>query len=85
MTKLSSSNRECLALGFEEELWSLKHPYSPSETSKLKEKEVSSTENMLAPAGVVFGTEEEVEGPSMCIVRGVSNTGGGEWQLATGS
>ena len=87
MTKLSSFNRECLALGFEEVFWSLKHQYSPLEASKLREKEVSSTENMLAPAGVGFGTEtwEEVKGPSMWIGRGVSNTSGGQWQLPTGS
>jgi hypothetical protein len=50
MAKLSSFNREHLAVGFEEELWSLKHPNSPSESveeSKLREKEVSFTENML--------------------------------------
>jgi len=42
--------------------------------SKLREKEVSFTENMLAVACVGFGTEigEEVEGPSMWIGRGVS-------------
>jgi hypothetical protein len=50
MAKLSSFYREWLALGFEEEFWSLKN--SPSEASK----EVSSTEIMLAPAGVDFGT-----------------------------
>jgi len=37
MAKLSSFNRECLALGFEEEFWSLKYLYSPSEASKLSE------------------------------------------------
>jgi len=42
MAKLSSFNRECLALGFEEEFWSLKHLYSPSEASKLREKVCSS-------------------------------------------
>ena len=44
------------------------------EESKLRDKEVSSTENMLAPACVGFGTEigKEVEGPSMWIGRGVS-------------
>jgi hypothetical protein len=77
MAKLISFNRERLALGFEEEFWSLKHPNSPSEAveeSKLRDKEVSSTENMLAAACVGFGTEigEEVEGPSMWIGRGVS-------------
>ena len=77
MTKLSSFNRECLVLGFEEEFRSLKHPNSPSEAveeSKLRDKEVSSTENMLAAACLGFGTEigEEVEGPSMWIGRGVS-------------
>lgn len=48
---------------------------------------MSSIENMLAPAGVGFGTEicEEVEEPSMWIGRGVLNRGGGQWQLATGS
>ena len=75
MAKLSSFNRERLAVGFEEEFWSLKHPNSPSEESKLSDKEVSSTENMLAAAaGVGFGTQigEEVEGPSMWVGRGVS-------------
>jgi hypothetical protein len=45
---------------------------SPSEASKLKEKEVSFTGNMLAAACVGFGTEmgEEVEGPSMWKGRG---------------
>ena len=44
------------------------------EESKLRDKEVSSTENKLAAACVGFGTEigEEVEGPSMWIVRGVT-------------
>ena len=62
------------AVGFEEEFWSLKHLNSPSEESKLRGKEVSSTENMLAAAGVGFGTQigEEVEGPSMWVGRGVS-------------
>jgi len=76
MAKLNSFHRERLTLGFEEEFWSLKHPISPSETvekSKLRDKEVSSTGNMLV-ACVGFGTEigEEVEGPSMWIGRGVS-------------
>jgi hypothetical protein len=43
MTKLSSFRRECLALGFEEEFWSLKHLNFPSESFKLREKEVPST------------------------------------------
>jgi hypothetical protein len=44
------------------------------EESKLRDKEVSSTENMLAAACLRFGTEigEEVEGPSMWIGRRVS-------------
>jgi len=50
---------------------------SPSEAveeSKLRDKELSSTENMLAVACVGFGTEigEEVEGSSIWIGRGVS-------------
>ena len=87
MTKLSSFNRECLALGFEEEFWSLKHQYSPSEASKLREKEVSSTENVLAPAGVGFGTEIlRGSGGTVYVDRKrCLNTGGGLWQLATGS
>jgi len=77
MTKLSSINREHLAVPFKEEYWSLKHPNSPSEAVeefKLKDKEVYSTENILAAACVGFGTEigEEVEGPSMWLGRGVS-------------
>jgi hypothetical protein len=77
MAKLSSRNRERLAVGFEEEFWSLKHLNSPTkavEESKLGVKEVSSTENMLAAAFVGFGTEieKEVEGPSMWVGRGVS-------------
>ena len=46
---------------------------------------MSSTVNMLAAAGVGFGTEigEEAEGPSLWIGRGVSNIGGGQRQLAT--
>jgi hypothetical protein len=42
--------------------------------SKLRDKEVSCTENMLAAACVGFGTGigEEVEGTSMWIGRGVS-------------
>jgi len=65
------------AVGFEEEFWSLKHLNSPSEAveeSKLRDKEVSSTENMLTAACVGFGTEigEEVEGPSMWVGRGTS-------------
>jgi hypothetical protein len=57
MAKLSSFNRECLALGFEEEFWSLKHLNSPLEASKLREKVSSSTENMLAAVCIGFGTE----------------------------
>jgi hypothetical protein len=77
MAKLSSLNRERLAVGFEEEFWSLKHLNSSSEAveeSMLRDKEVSSTENVLAAACVGFGTEigEEVEGPFMWIGRGVS-------------
>jgi len=74
MAKLSSFNRERLAVDFEEEFWLLKHPNSPSEESKLRDTEVSSTENMLAVACVGFRTEigEEVEGPSMWVGRGVS-------------
>ena len=66
--------RKRLAVGFEEEFWSLKHPNSPSEESKLRDKEVSSTENISAAAGIGFGTQigEEVEGPSMWVGRGVS-------------
>ena len=43
------------------------------EESKLRDKELSSTENMLAAACVGFGTKigEEVEGPSMWRGRGV--------------
>jgi len=72
MAKLRSLNRERLAVGFEEEFWSLKHLNSLSEAveeSKLRDKEVSSTENMLAAAFVGFRTEigEEVEGPSMWV------------------
>jgi superfamily II helicase len=50
-----------------EEFWSLKHLNSPTEASKLKENEASSTEKMLAAACVGSVTEigEEVEGPSM--------------------
>ena len=67
MAKLSSFNTEGLAVGFEEEFWSVKHPNSPSEAvedSKPKDKKVSSTENILAAACVVFGTEiwKEEEG-----------------------
>jgi hypothetical protein len=77
MAKLSSFNRKRLVVGFEEEFWSLKHPNSPSEAveeSKLRDKEFSSTENMLAAACEGFGTEigEEVEGPSMWLGSGVS-------------
>ena len=57
MAKSNSFDREFLSLGFEEELWSLKHLYFPPEASKLREKEVSSTDNMLAAVGVSFGTE----------------------------
>jgi len=70
MAKLSSFNRECLAVGFKEEFWSLKHPNPPSEAveeSKLRDKEVSSTENMLPAACVGFSTEigEKADRPSM--------------------
>jgi hypothetical protein len=86
MAKLSSVNRERLAVGFEEEFSSLKHPNSPSEESKLRDTEVSSTENMLAAACVEFRTEigEEVEGPSMWVGRSL-NMVGGRTQLAIGS
>ena len=65
MAKLRSLNRERLAVGFEEEFWSLKHLNFPSEAveeSKLRGKEVSSTQNKLAAACVGLGTEigEEV-------------------------
>jgi len=77
MAKLRSFNTECLVVGFEEELLSLKHTNYPSqavEESKLRDKEVSSKENMLTAACVGFGTEigDEVEGPSMWIGTGVS-------------
>jgi hypothetical protein len=51
------------------------HPNSPSEASKLREVEVSSTVNMLAAAGVGFGTEnwDEVEELSMWMKRGASS------------
>jgi len=76
MAKLSSLNRERLAVAFEEEFWTLKHPNYPLEAvekSKLRDKEVSCTENMLAAASVGFSTEigEEVEGLSMWIGREV--------------
>ena len=64
MAKLSSFDRECLALGFEEEFWSLKHLYSPSEASKL-----SSTVNMLAPAGVGFGRDLRGSGVTVYVDR----------------
>jgi len=72
MAKLCFFNREHLAVGFGEEVWSLKHPNSSSEEPKLRDK-VSSTENMLTAACVGFGTEigEEVEGPSMWVGKGV--------------
>ena len=57
MAILISFNRECLTVDFEEEFWSLKHLNFPSEASNLREEEVSSTENMLAAAGIGFGTE----------------------------
>jgi len=60
MAKLGSFKREHLAVGFEEEFCSLKHPNSPSEAveeSKLREKEASCTENMLTAACVGFGTD----------------------------
>ena len=52
-------------------------PNSPSqavEEWKLRDKEVSSTENVFAATCVGFDTEiaEEVEGQSMWIGRGVS-------------
>ena len=77
MAKLRSLNRERLAVVFEEEFWSVKHLNSPSEAVeefKLRDKEVSCTENMLAAACVGFGTEigQEVEGPCMWIGRGVT-------------
>jgi hypothetical protein len=50
LAKLSSFNKECFALGFEEEYWQLMNPNSSSEESNLMEKEVSSTANMLAAA-----------------------------------
>ena len=54
MAKLTSFNRECLALSFKEEFWSLKYLNSPSEASELREEEVSSTENTLTATGVGF-------------------------------
>jgi hypothetical protein len=56
----------------------MKHPNSPSEAveeSKLREKQVSFTENMMAAAACVgFDTEieEEAEGASVWTGRGVS-------------
>jgi hypothetical protein len=52
--KLSSFNKECLALGFEEELRHLMRLSSPSEaltSTELGVKEVSSAAKMLADAG----------------------------------
>jgi hypothetical protein len=77
MAKFSLFNTECLAVGFKEEFWSLKHLNSPLEAveeSKQRDKEVSSTENVLAAACVGFSTEtgEKVEGPSMWTGRRVS-------------
>ena len=77
VSNMTGPNEERLALSFEEEFWSLKHQNSPSEAveeSKLRDKEVSFTENMLAAACVGFGREirEEVDGPSMWIGRAVS-------------
>jgi hypothetical protein len=50
------------------------HPNSPSEASKLREVEASYTANMLAAAGVGFGTEnwDEVEELSIWMERGAS-------------
>jgi len=60
MAKLNSFNRERPALWFVEEFCSVKHPNSPSEAVeeyKPRDKDVSSTENILAAACVGFGTE----------------------------
>jgi len=74
MAKLSSFQRECLALGFKAEFWSLKDLNSSSEASKLREKRYLPLKNMLAAGGLGFHTEnsEEVAGLSMWIGRGVS-------------
>jgi hypothetical protein len=57
MAKLGSFHRECLALGFEAEFLSFEHLNSPSEATKLRNKLLSCTENMLAAVGLGFGTE----------------------------
>jgi hypothetical protein len=57
MAKLSYFSRECLAVGFKEEFWSLKHLNFPSESSKRREKEIPSTANKLATDSVCFVTE----------------------------
>jgi hypothetical protein len=68
MAKLSSFNRECLAVGFEKEFCSF-HLNYPSEASDLRERRCCFPQNMLAAAGVSFGTEigEDVEGLSICF------------------
>ena len=69
------------AVGFEEEFWSLKHLNSPSEAveeSKLRDKEVSSTESMLAAVAVGFGTDCRGSGGTIYVGRKRSlNMGGG--------
>lgn len=77
MTKLSSFNTEWIS-GI---ILVIEAPVFPIRSIWAQGK----GENMLAPVGVGFGKEtwEEVEGPSMWVERGVSNTGGVQWQLAT--
>jgi hypothetical protein len=74
MNKSISFKTECLALGLREEFRAFKLLYSQSQGSALRKKQVFFKENVLAVAGVSFGTTiwEEVEGPSMWVGRGVS-------------
>jgi hypothetical protein len=74
--KLSSFNRECLDLGFEEELRHLMCPSSLSEalmSTELRVMEVSSAAKVLADAGDTWsaGICENVEGLSAWTEVGV--------------
>jgi hypothetical protein len=66
VAKFNSFNKECLALGFEEEFQLLMRLNSPLEAFRVRGQEVTSAANVLAAVGVESTAEicEEVDGLS---------------------
>ena len=67
MAKFNSFNKQCLAVGFEEEFGRLMRLNSPSEEFRVRGQEVPSTANVLAVVGAELTTEicEEVSEQKM--------------------